>query len=71
MEPDDDRNPTLGTRVALLAQKLELLVEMHEEDRDRFVTRDEFEPVRKIAYGAVAVLLTSLIAAICGLVFGR
>lgn len=34
----------------------------------RYVTKDQFEPVRMVAYGAVSILLGSLLIAIIGLV---
>lgn len=41
------------------------------EDRmsERFITKEEFEPVKKIVYGLAGLLLTALILAMIGQVF--
>lgn len=69
MMPD---NPDSKVERALLKEA----VERHDKDLDelreimetRYVTKDQFEPVRLVAYGAVSILLGSLLVAIIGLV---
>lgn len=36
----------------------------------RFVTREEFDPVRRIVYGVVGVILTAVVVALIGMVVG-
>lgn len=35
---------------------------------DSYVRREEFEPIRKLVYGLVALILTSVVVAILGIV---
>lgn len=34
----------------------------------KYITRTEFEPIKKIVYGVVAIILTAVVGAIVGLV---
>lgn len=57
---------------ALLAEAVERhdkeIESLREMVETRYVTKDQFEPVRMVAYGAVSILLGSLLIAIIGLV---
>lgn len=45
--------------------------ELREEIAEHYVTKDQFEPVRLVAYGAVSILLGSLLVAIVGLILTK
>jgi hypothetical protein len=38
------------------------------ENNDKFVTQDEFEPIRKIVYGLVGLILTGVVGALLTLI---
>lgn len=51
--------------IKYLAKSME---ELRQDLRTNFVTRHEFEPVRMIVYGMVALILTSVMAALLALI---
>lgn len=38
------------------------------ENNDKFVTQDEFEPIKKIVYGLVGLILTGVVGALLTLI---
>lgn len=55
---------------ALVAKDVEYLkrdvAEMKGDLKGKFVTQDQFEPIKKIVYGLVALILTAVIVALLG-----
>lgn len=45
--------------------------ELREEQRTNFVTRHEFEPVRMIVYGMVAIIMASVMVALLTVVISN
>lgn len=68
--PLDERNSEVQR--ALLQQAVDRhdreIVDIRDTLEQHYVTKDQFEPVRLVAYGAVSILLGSLLVAIIGLV---
>ena len=60
------------TNIAVLATDIKYIrqdiQEIKEQLKDHFVTEEEFEPVRKLVYGLVAVILMGVGGAILGLI---
>jgi len=46
----------------------ELINEFRSEVKDTYVTKDSFEPVKKITYGLVALVLVAVVGALLALV---
>lgn len=44
------------------------ITEIKERLDEKYVTKDEFEPVKKLVYGIVGLILTAVIGALLGLV---
>jgi hypothetical protein len=59
-----------GTKVTLeyIRRDIEEIKEDIKDLKDDFITRAEFEPVKKLVYGIVALVLTGVISAVLGLV---
>lgn len=55
---------------ALVAKDVEYLkrdvAEMKGDLKGKFVTQDQFEPIKKIVYGLVALILTAVVVALLG-----
>jgi len=67
--------PTNETKLAVMANdighiKLQLVAIKNALDAltDHYVTKAEFEPVKKLVYGVVAMILVAVVAAIIALV---
>lgn len=58
---------TLQTEIKGLAADIK---EIKKAMSSRFVTREEFEPVRKVVYGMVGIILMAVIGAMVALVLG-
>jgi hypothetical protein len=68
----NQKHPDLQTSVAVILTKVSRI----ENDLDKvnrrleynYVTQDQFEPVRKLVYGMVSIILLAVIGAIVALV---
>lgn len=64
-----------SNNTALVAKDVEYLkrdvAEMKSDLKGKFVTTDQFEPVKKIVYGLVALILTGVVVAILGLILTK
>lgn len=56
----------IQTNVAVIKEKITNI----EEHLDGYVTRTEFEPVKKLFYGLVALVMTGVVGAVLALVVG-
>ena len=45
-----------------------LIAEMRTEMRETYVTKDSFEPVKRVTYGLVALILTAVMVSLLGMV---
>lgn len=63
---------SLSIAIAKLVPTIERLErdvrEMRQELKNEYVTKSEFEPVQKIVYGLVGLILVAVISAIIGIV---
>lgn len=63
---------TNETKFAVIAKDLEFIKaevsDIKQDIQGHFVTREEWEPVKKIVYGLVAMILTAVVGALIGLV---
>lgn len=57
-----------ATVIADLSYLKEDIADIKRKMEGDYVTKDQFEPVRKIVYGLVAILLTSVVLAVVALV---
>ena len=48
--------------------RIETSLEQLKKREDRYVSRLEFEPVKRIVYGMVGLILTSVVGALLGLI---
>ena len=66
---------TNETKFAVIAKDLEYIkgevADIKSEVSGRFVTKEEFDPVKKIVYGLVTLILTAVVGALVGLVILR
>ena len=66
---------SLETKVAVIATNIDYLKEEVSEIKamigKNFITRDEFEPVKRITYGLVALILIAVIGALLSLIIKR
>lgn len=66
---------TNETRFAVISKDLDYIKTEIDDIKDRvsgnFVTKEAFEPVRKIVYGLVTLILTAVVGALIGLVILR
>ena len=64
--------PSLETEIAVIARDIKYIKNEMGEIRavlhEGYVTQDEFEPVRRLVYGGVAVVLVAVLTAVLGLV---
>jgi hypothetical protein len=51
--------------IAYIKEKIIVIEEKLEQN---YVTQDEFDPIKKIVYGLVALILTGVVGALLGLV---
>ena len=58
--------------LAVMANKIDHIEsnvrDIKEALQEKYVTQDQFEPIKRIVYGMVAIVLTGVIGAIIGLV---
>lgn len=67
MESQEVINEGMRKDIEFIKENLE---EINVKLDQKYVTHQEFEPVKKLVYGLVALLLTSVIVAIVSLVLG-
>lgn len=48
--------------------RLETLLETFQKDQEHFITRTEFEPVKKLVYGVTSLILSGVVVALVALV---
>lgn len=65
-------NTTVQTQVAVIATKVENIEnkinEINNKMDGHFITREEFDPIKRLVYGVVSLILTAVIIALVGLV---
>lgn len=68
-------NSNFPTDIAVMQRDIKYLTEKVNEISDKldekYVTQDEFDPIKKIVYGIVALILTAVVGAIVSLVLNR
>jgi hypothetical protein len=68
-------NQDLRTEIAVLKNDIKYLTDKVDEISSKldykYVTQDEFDPIKKIVYGLVALILTAVIGAVVSLVLNR
>lgn len=66
---------SLETKIAVIANNIDYLksevIEIKTMIGKNFVTRDEFEPVKKIVYGLVTLILVAVVGGIMALLFKK
>ena len=67
-----NKNKNNETTIALMAQDIRYIKEDVTEiklklEKD-YVTREEFEPIKKVVYGLIGLILVAVVSAIIGLV---
>ena len=66
------KNDSIGTRVAVIETTVRSIENSVDEIKkkldDNYVTQQEFEPIKKLVYGLVGLILTGVILALLGLV---
>lgn len=66
------KNDPIGTRVAVIETTVRSIENSVDEIKkkldDNYVTQQEFEPIKKLVYGLVGLILTGVILALLGLV---
>lgn len=67
--------PTNETKFAIISKDLEFIkadvADIKSDIQGHFVTKEEFEPVKKITFGLVTLILTAVIIALIGLVINK
>lgn len=62
------------TKLAVMDTKLDILTEkvtsMDNKVSSHYVSKEEFEPIRKIVYGMVSLILIAVVGALVALVVG-
>lgn len=75
MKKKEITNNDLSTQVAVIDTKLddatEDIKEIKQLVQQDYVTKSEFDPVKKIVYGLVALILTGVIVALISLVLRK
>lgn len=68
-------NDNTGTRLARIDERTEFMARAIKEIKDelkdidkKYVTKDQFLPVRNLVYGLASLLLTSIVGAIIALI---
>ncbi|MBU0847062.1 hypothetical protein KKH23_07700 [Patescibacteria group bacterium] len=60
------------TKLAVIANDITYIKkeveDISEKLEDNYITRQEFDPVKKVVYGIIAIILTSVMAALVALV---
>lgn len=64
---DDIKLAILQTDMAYIKEKLN---DIDQKVSSGYVSKEEFEPIKKIVYGVVSLILTAVIGAIVALVVG-
>lgn len=67
-----NKNKNNETTIALMAQDIKYIKEDVTEiklklEKD-YVTREEFEPIKKVVYGLIGLILVAVVSALIGLV---
>ena len=61
--------------IALLNQKVDYVIEKVTKIEDKldgdYVTREEFDPIKKVVYGLVSLILTAVVVALISLVLRK
>lgn len=67
-----NKKDDIQTSLALLSQDIRYIqkdiMEIKAKIENDYVTREEFDPIKKISYGLIAIVLTSFIAAVLSLI---
>lgn len=68
------KSQAMETQVAVIATKVEAIektvTNIQEKLEGDYITKEEFDPIKKIVYGVVALILTSVFGALIALVVG-
>lgn len=66
---------TLETKLDIIANDIKYIQQDMQEIKQQiaanYVTKDQFEPVRKLVYGVVGILLTAMVVAMINLVLTK
>lgn len=72
--PEPDYRKGEHTQIALMAQDIgyikENVKELRNELEGKYVTQDQFEPIKRIVYGLVGAVLLAVISALMVVVIG-
>lgn len=64
---DTTKLAVLETNIIYIKEKLD---DIDKKVSSGYVTKEEFEPIKKIVYGLVSLILTAVVGAIVALVLG-
>lgn len=70
-ENDNGNKVTLATiqaELKFINEKLDNFAECQKENEKKYVSKTEFEPIKKLAYGLVGLILTGVVGALITLV---
>lgn len=68
MENTPEKKVTISTSIALISKDISYIKDSVTEIKDLYVTKIEFEPVKKIAFGFVGVIVMAVLGAMIALV---
>ena len=72
METKPEKKMTVATSVALISKDIAYIKESIEEIKDnldlKYVTKDEFGPVKSIAFGFVGIIIMAVLGSLIALV---
>lgn len=72
----DEKQPNTDILVELAKQRIILermqkdLRDLKDESRDQYVTKIQFEPIQRLVYGMVGLILIAVITALMAIVIG-
>lgn len=66
------QSDTIDTKLAVMANNIEYIkadiIEIKEQLKKDYVTREEFSPIKKIVYGLVSLILVAVVGAMVALI---
>lgn len=67
--------PTIETQLALISQNVEhvdkKVMEVKHMLKGSYIRREEFDPIKKLVYGLVSIILTGVVGALLALIIQK